>query len=92
MLESGPKHCYSRADGYIIFEKEKGLMPGIKARDGEPVEKLLRIFKKQVEKAGVLGDLRKYEYFEKPSIRRKKKSIAARKRHIKQMRKMGTAE
>ena len=34
-------------------------MPGIKVRDGEPIDKVLRIFKKQVEKAGVIGDLKK---------------------------------
>ena len=67
-------------------------MPGIKVREGEPIEKILRIFKKQVEKSGVIGDLKKYQHFEKPSIKKKKKSIAARKRRIKQMRKMGVAE
>ena len=64
-------------------------MPGIKVREGEPIDKVLRIFKKQVEKAGVLGDIRKREFYEKPSVRRKKKSIAARKRRIKQLRKLG---
>ncbi len=64
-------------------------MPGIRVRDGEPIEKALRFFKKQVEKAGVIGDVRKKMHYEKPSIRKKKKEIAARKRRIKQMRKMG---
>ncbi len=67
-------------------------MPGVINRPGEPLEKLLRIFKKQVEKSGVIGDLKKKDHYEKPSIRRKKKSIAARKRHIKQLRKMGYSE
>ncbi|MEZ4742042.1 MAG: 30S ribosomal protein S21 [Bdellovibrionota bacterium] len=64
-------------------------MPGVKVREGEPIEKILRIFKKQVEKAGIIGDIKKYQHYEKPSIRLKKKSIAARKRRLKQMRKMG---
>lgn len=64
-------------------------MPGVVARAGEPVEKLLRAFKKQIEKAGVIGDLKKNRHYEKPSIRKKKKSAAARKRVIKQKRKMG---
>jgi small subunit ribosomal protein S21 len=64
-------------------------MPGIRVRDGEPIEKALRFFKKQVEKAGVIGDVRKKMHYEKPSIRKKKKEIAARKRRIKQMRKLG---
>ena len=64
-------------------------MPGIKVRDGEPIEKALKFFKKQIEKAGVSADIRKREFYEKPSIRLKKKRIAARKRRLKQMRKLG---
>ncbi len=67
-------------------------MPGVMNRPGEPLEKLLRIFKKQVEKSGVIGDLKKKDHYEKPSIRKKKKSIAARKRHVKQLRKMGYSD
>ena len=64
-------------------------MPGVIAKPGDPLDKLLRIFKKQVEKAGVQGDVKKHNFYEKPSIRRKKKSIAARKRAVKQKRKLG---
>ncbi len=64
-------------------------MPGIKVRDGEPIEKILRIFKKQVEKAGVIADVKKHNHYEKPSIKKKKKAIAARKRRLKQLRKTG---
>lgn len=64
-------------------------MPGVYNRPGEPLDRLLRVFKKQVEKAGIIGDLKKRMYYEKPSIRLKKKSIAARKRRLKQMRKLG---
>lgn len=64
-------------------------MPGIKLRDGDFIEGALKAFKKQVEKAGIIGDLKKKQHYEKPSIRLKKKSIAARKRKIKQMRKFG---
>ncbi|HPW44831.1 MAG TPA: 30S ribosomal protein S21 [bacterium] len=55
-------------------------MPGIKLREGESFEQALRRFKKQCEKAGILSDLRKREYYEKPSIKRKKKQIAASKK------------
>ena len=55
-------------------------MPGLKVRDTEPVESIIRRFKKLCEKAGILTEVRKREDYEKPSIRRKKKSIAARKR------------
>ena len=67
-------------------------MPGVRVRDGEPVEKALRIFKKQVEKAGIIGDLKKKQEYEKPSVRLKKKSVAARKRRAKQIRKFGYAD
>jgi len=64
-------------------------MPGIRLRDGEAFEGALRRFKKQCEKAGILSDIRKKEHYEKPSVRRKKKAVAARKRVIKKMKKFG---
>lgn len=61
-------------------------MPGIKIRDGEGFDQAIRRFKKQCEKAGILSELRKREYYEKPSIRRKRKEVAAKKRAIKKQR------
>jgi small subunit ribosomal protein S21 len=58
-------------------------MPGISIRDGDSFESALKRFKKQVEKAGTLAEVRKREAFEKPSVKRKKKDIAARKRGTK---------
>jgi small subunit ribosomal protein S21 len=55
-------------------------MPGVKLREGESFEQALRRFKKQCEKAGILSELRKREYYEKPSIKRKKKQAAAQKK------------
>lgn len=63
-------------------------MPGVKVRDGESIDKALRIFKRQVEKAGTQIELRKREGYEKPSIKRKKKSIAARARLKKEKKKV----
>ncbi len=65
-------------------------MPGIRVKDGESFDRALRRFKKQCERAGILGEIRKREYYEKPSVRRKKKAAAARKRLIKKQRKEGT--
>ncbi len=48
----------------------------------------LRRFKKQVEKAGVLSEMKKRQHYEKPSVMRKKKKAAARKRLMKKIRKM----
>ena len=67
-------------------------MSVVMGRPGDPLEKLLRVFKKSVEKAGIIGDLKRRTHFEKPSVRLKKKSIAARKRRAKQARKMGQEE
>jgi small subunit ribosomal protein S21 len=64
-------------------------VPGIRIRDGESFEQAMRRFKKQCEKAGILSDIRKREHYEKPSVKRKKKAIAARKRIMKKLRKMG---
>jgi small subunit ribosomal protein S21 len=58
-------------------------MPGVKVRDNEPFENALRRFKKQCEKAGVLSEIRKREYYEKPSVKRKRKLLAAKKKAFK---------
>ena len=48
----------------------------------ESFESALKRFKKQCEKAGILAELRKREHYEKPSVRKKKKAMAARKRAL----------
>ncbi len=58
-------------------------MSEIKVRKGESLEIALRIFKRSCQKAGVLSEVRKREHYEKPSVRRKLKSEAARKRKFK---------
>lgn len=55
-------------------------MPFINIREGDSFEAALKKFKKQCEKAGVLAEVRKREHYEKPSVKRKKKAIAAKKR------------
>jgi small subunit ribosomal protein S21 len=55
-------------------------------KEDESFETALRRFKKQVEKTGLLSELRKREHYEKPSVRRKKKALAARKKMLKKMR------
>lgn len=58
-------------------------MPGLKVKDVEAYEGALRRFKKMCEKAGILSEVRRREFYEKPSVAKKKKSIAARKRAMK---------
>jgi small subunit ribosomal protein S21 len=62
-------------------------MAGVKVREGESFESALKRFKKQCEKAGILSEIRKREHYEKPSVRKKKKAMAAKKRMLKKMRK-----
>ena len=63
-------------------------MPVMKLRDNEPFEVAMKRFKKQCEKAGILSELKRREYYDKPSVRRKKKAAAARKRALKKQRRM----
>ena len=58
----------------------------VRIRDGEAFEQAFRRFKKSCEKAGVLSEVKKREHYEKPSVQKKKKSIAARKRANKKKR------
>lgn len=62
-------------------------MSSIRVREGESFESAVRRFKRSCEKSGILSELRKREHYEKPSVRRKKKMIAARKRALKKVRK-----
>ena len=64
-------------------------MAGVKIKENESFENALRRFKKVCEKAGILAEIKKREHYEKPSVRRKKKALAARKKAIKRSRFVG---
>lgn len=55
-------------------------MAEVRLKDNESLDSALRRFKRQCARAGVLAEVRKREHYEKPSVKRKKKSEAARKR------------
>ena len=55
-------------------------MSEIRIRENESLESALRRFKRQCARAGVIAEVRKGEHYEKPSVKRKKKAEAARKR------------
>lgn len=57
-------------------------MPGIVVGSNESIDSALRRFKKQVEKGGILTEVRKREFYEKPSERKKKKLFASKKRIV----------
>ena len=60
-------------------------MPGIKVKENEPFDVALRRFRRSCEKAGVLTEVRKREYYEKPTTVRKRKAAAAIKHHRKRV-------
>lgn len=55
-------------------------MPGIKLRDNEPFESAIRRFKRIVEKSGILSEMRRREFHETPSEKKKRALAAAVKR------------
>jgi small subunit ribosomal protein S21 len=63
-------------------------MSGIRVRENESFENALRRFKKQCEKTGIISEIRRRGHYEKPSVKRKRKALAARKRALKRMRKL----
>ena len=71
---------------YIDLFSDRGeghRMAEVRVKEGESLDSALRRFKRQCARSGVLTELRKREHYEKPSVKRKKKSEAARKRKYK---------
>ena len=60
-------------------------MPQVKVKENEPFDVALRRFKRSCEKAGVLTETRRREFYEKPTQERKRKRAAAVKRHLKKL-------
>ena len=57
-------------------------MPLIHVKEDETFENALRRFKRKCEKSGILSELKKRQHYEKPSAKRKRKAIAARKNSL----------
>ena len=57
-------------------------MPEVRVGDNESIESALKRFKKKIQKAGILSEIKRRERYEKPSIKKKRKSEAARKRRV----------
>lgn len=60
-------------------------MPVVYVREDESFEGALRRFKRKCEKAGVLTELKRRQYFEKPSVKRKRKNAQARKKILRKL-------
>ena len=61
-------------------------MPFVRVRETQSFENALKKFKKQCEKEGILSEIKKREHYEKPSVKRKKKALTARKKALKKVR------
>ena len=60
-------------------------MPHVRVKENEPFEVALRRFKRACEKAGIMSEVRRREFYEKPTAERKRKQAAAVKRHQKKV-------
>jgi len=60
-------------------------MPAVRVKENEPFDIAIRRFKRACEKAGVLSDIRRREFYEKPTSERKRKKAAAVKRYQKKI-------
>jgi small subunit ribosomal protein S21 len=60
-------------------------MPTVRVKENEPFEVAIRRFKRSCEKAGVLAEVHRREFYEKPTSVRKRKAAAAVKRHLKKV-------
>jgi small subunit ribosomal protein S21 len=60
-------------------------MPLIKIREDESLENALRRFKRKCEKSGILTEIKKRQHYEKPSVKKKRKALAARKKLLKRL-------
>ena len=60
-------------------------MPLIKVREDESLENALRRFKRKCEKSGILTEIKKRQHYEKSSVRKKRKALAARKKVLKRL-------
>jgi len=63
-------------------------MSGVTLKDGESFDSLVKRFRKIVSRDGLLQDVKKFQYYEKPSERKKKKAIASRRRTTRRTREL----
>ena len=65
-------------------------MPNVRVKENEPFDVPLRRFKRSCEKAGILAEVHRREFYEKPTSVRKRKAAAAVKRHLKRLQRENT--
>lgn len=80
-LHGGMRLCFTYEHGLQVLLLEGGKrVSEIRIKENESLDSALKRFKRSCAKSGVLAEVRKREHYEKPSVKRKKKSEAARKR------------
>jgi small subunit ribosomal protein S21 len=79
----GCGRCYNTRP--FLPRLEETALPQVRVRENEPFEVALRRFKRSCEKAGILSEVRRREFYEKPTQERKRKQAAAVKRHMKKV-------
>ena len=68
----------------LFLRRREGIgMAEVRVKENESLDSALRRFKRQCARSGVIAEVKKREHYEKPSVKRKKKSAAARKRKFK---------
>lgn len=72
--------CQSGSGETLAAEGGSKGLPEIKVGKDESFDNALRRFKRECQRSGILRDVRKHEHYESPSVKRKKKSEAARRR------------
>ena len=60
--------------------RDKEMATEVKVKENESLDSALKRFKRQCALSGVMSDVRKREHYDKPSVKRKKKAEAARKK------------
>ena len=73
------KMALTRAGIVPPRRREGNIMSEVRVRENESLESALKRFKRSCAKSGVLAEVRKREHYESPSVKRRKKSEAARK-------------
>jgi len=64
----------------VVYKKKEVNLSEVRIEDGESLESALKRFKKKVQKAGILTEIRRREHYEKPSVKKKRKRAQARKK------------
>ena len=64
----------------VVYKKKEDILSEVRIEDGESLESALKRFKKKVQKAGILTEIRRREHYEKPSVKKKRKRAQARKK------------